>query len=370
MYGPSGDNDLFHVHPAKTGRTCNDWQAIGKNEQVYLLDKNLQPVPIGIPGEIYIGGDGVAREYLNRPELTAEKFVSNPLAGRRICPTSAGRLYKTGDLARWRADGNLEFLGRIDHQVKIRGFRIELGEIESVLRKHPGLRESVVMVREDRPGDKRLCSRRALVRKPDGTQGIDADELRRFAREALPEYMVPPAFVFSSRRFLPLTPNGKVDRKALPVPELDRGAARGEFVEPSSVVEKELAAIWSEVLGIQQISTQDNFFELGGHSLLAIQVISRVREKLKVELPLSGLFDAPTIQQLARGLDSGEWTQSQLSLLPMVPVPRDGNLPLSFVQERLWVLQINWPPARPCLQCAGGVEIKRCAGRVRVATRA
>ena len=220
----------------------------------------------------------------------------------------------------------------MDHQVKIRGFRIELGEIESVLRKHPGLRDSVVVVREDRANDKRLA---AYVVRKSGTQ-TDAEELRRFVRQTLPEYMVPPAFVFLDA--LPLTPNGKVDRKALPAPEMERRDAGAEFAEPGSLVEEQLVAIWREVLGVERVSARDNFFELGGHSLLAIQVISRVREKLKVELPLFSLFDAPTIQQLARGLDSGEWTQNQLPLLPMQAAPRDGRLPLSSVQERLWFL--------------------------------
>lgn len=331
LYGPSETT----TYSTFTLRKPNEPATIGSpltNEQVYLLDKNLQPVPIGVPGEIYIGGAGVAREYLNRPELTAEKFISNPLKGQPMLRAKGGRFYKTGDLARWRKDGNLEFLGRIDHQVKIRGFRIELGEIETVLRKHPQLRESVVIVREDRPGDKRLAA--YVVPKPDAK--IDADELRRFTREALPEYMVPSAFVFLCA--LPMTPNGKVDRKALPAPELDRAAISAEFAEVASPVEEELRAIWREVLGIERIGTDDNFFELGGHSLLAIQVISRVREKFKVELPLFGLFEAPTIRQLARGLDSGEWAQNQVALAPIERVPRDGPLPLSSVQERLWFL--------------------------------
>ena len=326
LYGPSETT----TYSTFTLRKPDERATIGRplaNEQVYLLDKNRQPVPIGIPGEIYIGGDGVAREYLHRAELTAEKFVSIQLPMQQ-----SGRVYKTGDLARWRADGNLEFLGRIDHQVKIRGFRIELGEIESVLRKNPALRESVVVVREDRPGDKRLAA--YVVRKPEAK--VDVEELRRFVREALPEYMVPSAFVFLEA--LPLTPNGKVDRKALPAPEMERRPDTKEFAEPGSPVEEELAAIWREVLGIERISVTDNFFELGGHSLLAIQVISRVREKLKVELPLFSLFDAPTIQQLARGLDSGEWTQNHLPIMPMQSAPRDGRLPLSSVQERLWFL--------------------------------
>jgi amino acid adenylation domain-containing protein/FkbH-like protein len=337
LYGPSETT----TYSTFTLRKAEEPATIGRplaNEQVYLLDKHRQPVPIGIPGEIYIGGDGVAREYLNRPELTAEKFVSNPLAtGSMSRFVKAGRLYKTGDLARWRADGNLEFLGRIDHQVKIRGFRIELGEIESLLRKHSALREAIVVVREDRPGDKRLAA--YVVRKPEAR--VDADDLRRFVREALPEYMVPSAFVFLDA--LPLTPNGKVDRKALPSPETERRTDAKAFAEPASAVEEELAAIWREVLGIERISVTDNFFELGGHSLLAIQVISRVREKLKVELPLFSLFDAPTIQQLARGLDSGEWTQNHLPIVPLQPVSRDGKLPLSSVQERLWFLDQVMP---------------------------
>jgi len=325
LYGPSETT----TYSTFTLREAEKPATIGRplaNEQIYLLDKNRQPVPIGVAGEIYIGGAGVAREYLNRPELTAEKFVQSPWREK------PGRLYRTGDIARWRSDGNLEFLGRIDHQVKIRGFRIELGEIESVLRKHPGLRESVVVVREDRPGDKRLAA--YVVRKPEAQ--VDAEDLRGFARQTLPEYMVPPALVFLDA--LPLTPNGKVDRKALPVPEVERCDTGEQFAEAGSLVEEQLAAIWREVLGIERVSVRDNFFELGGHSLLAIQVISRVREKLKVELPLFSLFDAPTIQQLARGLDSGEWTQNQLPLLPMQPAPRDGRLPLSSVQERLWFL--------------------------------
>ncbi len=320
LYGPSETT----TYSTFTLRKPDEPATIGRpltNEQVYLLDKNRQPVPIGVPGEIYIGGDGVAREYLNRPDLTVEKFLPNPF--------KQGRLYKTGDLARWRADGNLEFLGRIDHQVKIRGFRIELGEIEAVLRKHPGLRESVVVVREDRPGDKRLAA--YVVRKAEAQ--VDTEELRGYLRKAVPEYMVPPAFVFLDA--LPLTPNGKVDRKALPVPEQGRSAT-SEFTEPGSPVEEELAGIWREVLGIERIGTKDNFFELGGHSLLAIQVISRVREKLQIELPLSSLFDAPTIEQLARVVESGESELEQR--LPIVPVPREGNLVLSSVQERLWFL--------------------------------
>lgn len=331
LYGPSETTTYSTFTLRKAGEAATIGRPLA-NEQVYLLDRNLQPVPIGIPGEIYIGGDGVARGYLNRLELTSERFISNPLATPQNSDIRPGRLYKTGDLARWRSEGNLEFLGRIDHQVKIRGFRIELGEIESVLRKHPCLQDSIVVVREDRPGDKRLVA--YVVRKSNAE--VDSDELRRFAREALPEYMVPPAFVFLDA--LPLTPNGKVDRKALPAPEHDRGAVTSDFIEPASPTEQQLTAIWSKVLGVERIGANDNFFELGGHSLLAIQVLSRVREKFNVEPPLNILFDAPTIQEFALRLNRGEWVQSKDALPPIQPVPRTGPLPLSSVQERLWFL--------------------------------
>ncbi|HLP78276.1 MAG TPA: HAD-IIIC family phosphatase, partial [Candidatus Paceibacterota bacterium] len=290
-----------------------------------LFDANRQPVPIGIPGELYIGGDKLARGYLNRPELTAEKFVPNPFQ-------PGTRLYRTGDLARWRADGNLEYLGRIDHQVKIRGFRIELGEIESAYRKHPEVREIVVIARENDGGPKRLVA--YLVTKPE-TQ-VTMDALRRFGKEHLPEYMVPSAFVMLAE--LPLTPNGKVDRKALPDPNPEPRDDGATSVAPRTPIEKQLATIWCEVLRIQRAGVHANFFELGGNSLLAIQVISRLREAFTVELPLFGLFDTPTIEALANGLQSGKWKRNDVPEQPLRRIPRDGILPVSFVQERLWFL--------------------------------
>ena len=299
-----------------------------------MLDASQQPVPIGIPGELYIGGAGVARGYLNKPELTAEKFIRNPFAAEATRNPSAisPRLYRTGDLARWRADGNIEFLGRIDHQVKIRGFRIELGEVEAALRKHPDLRDAIVIAREDVSGDKRLVA--YVVGRTDRKPALD--DLRAFMREQLPQFMVPSAFVFLEA--LPLTPNGKVDRKALPEPEADRRDTSMEFVEARTPVEARLTAIWQEVLHLERVGIHDNFFDLGGHSLLAIQVISRVRTALKVELPIYSLFDAPTIASLADGLTSGQWTQDGPPVIPLLPVPREGVLPVSFVQERLWFI--------------------------------
>jgi len=258
------------------------------NTQIYLLDQHLQPVPIGVTGELYIGGAGLARGYLNQPELTAERFINNPFSS---APES--RLYKTGDLARYQPDGTIEFLGRIDDQVKIRGYRIELGEIEAVLTEHPGVRATVVLAREDEPGNKRLV---AYV-IPDQEPAPNTTELRRFLQEQLPEYMVPSAFVLL--KALPLTPNGKVDRQALPAPDHARPELEKTFVAPRTPTEEVLAGIWAEVLGLERIGIHDNFFELGGHSLLATQVTSRLRTAFQVEIPLRQLFESPTVADLS-----------------------------------------------------------------------
>ncbi|MBC8096412.1 MAG: amino acid adenylation domain-containing protein, partial [Akkermansiaceae bacterium] len=349
LYGPSETT----TYSTFTLRRPNEIATIGgplANEQVYLLDANREPVPIGIPGELYIGGEKLARGYLNRPELTAEKFVANPFK-------PGTRLYRTGDLARWRNDGQLEYLGRIDHQVKIRGFRIELGEIETAFRQHAGVREVVVLAREVEGSSKRLVA--YLVAK--GGKQIATEELRRFGKEHLPEYMVPSAFVLLPE--MPLTPNGKVDRKALPDPEQEpRGDSVG-YVAPRTPGEEQLCAIWREVLRVQRPGVHDNFFELGGDSLLAIQVISRVRETCKVELPLFSLFEAPTIDLLAQGLLSGKWTQNQLPVLPLMPIPRAGVLPVSFVQERLWFLD-QLEPGNHAYNVAVGLRLK---GRLNLA---
>jgi surfactin family lipopeptide synthetase A len=258
------------------------------NTQLYILDPMLQPVPIGVPGELYIGGDGLARGYLNRPDLTAEKFIPNPFGSE-----PGARLYKTGDLARHRPDGNLEFLGRLDHQVKLRGFRIELGEIEAVLGGHPAVREAVVVVREDVPGDVRLVAFVVSDREP----APPSRELRAFLQAKLPDYMIPSVFIRLDA--LPLTPNGKVDRRALPAPDQARPAPEDAFVAPRTPVEEELARIWAQVLGLERVGIHDNFFALGGHSLLATRVVSRLRDTFHTELPLRSLFEAPTVAGLA-----------------------------------------------------------------------
>src|SRR3990172_3746196 len=264
------------------------------NTQIYLLDSHLQPVPVGVPGELHIGGDGLARGYLNQPELTADKFIPNPFS-----EGPGERLYKTGDLARYLPDGDTEFLGPIDHQVKVRGFRVEPGEIEAVLGGHPAVREVVVMAREGVPGDKRLV---AYVVPVQG-QAPAAGELSQFLKEKLPEYMVPSAFVMLD--MLPLTPNGKVDRRALQAPDQARPDLEESFVAPSSPIEELLAGMWAKVLGVERVGINDNFFELGGHSLLATQLISRVRETFQVELPLRSLFEAPTLDDLAVAIIQG-----------------------------------------------------------------
>ncbi|TBR57196.1 hypothetical protein B4U84_27550, partial [Westiellopsis prolifica IICB1] len=258
------------------------------NVQVYILDQNQQPVPVGVPGELHIGGAGLARGYLNHPELTQEKFIPNPFSKE-----TGSRLYKTGDLARYSENGNIEYLGRIDNQVKIRGFRIELGEIESVLSQYPHVQTCCVIARCDTPGDQRLIA--YIV--PQAEQTPTTKELRQFLKSKLPDYMVPSGFVILES--LPLTPNGKIDRRALPKPDLHT-QLQDKFIAPRTPTEEILALVWTQVLKVEQVGIHDNFFELGGHSLLATQLLSRIRTTLKVELPLRSLFNAPTVAELAQ----------------------------------------------------------------------
>src|SRR6185436_6473607 len=259
------------------------------NARIYLLDAHGEPVPLGAVGEIHVGGAGVARGYLNRPELTAERFIDSPFV-------AGERLYKTGDLARYRADGNLIFLGRNDHQVKVRGFRIELGEIEARLAEHAAVRQAVVLAREDTAGDPRLVA--YVVYTPEAQEqepGARAALLRAHLAAQLPEYMVPAAYV--GLEALPLTPNGKLDRKALPAPE-DAAYARQSYEPPEGEIEQTLARIWSELLGVERIGRRDNFFELGGHSLLAIQLLERLRRG-GLSAEVRDLFAAPVLADFA-----------------------------------------------------------------------
>ncbi|WP_414542084.1 amino acid adenylation domain-containing protein [Nostoc sp. CCY0012] len=316
------------------------------NTQIYLLDSHLQPVPIGVAGELHIGGVGVARGYLNRLDLTNEKFISHPFSEE---PQS--RLYKTGDLARYLPDGNIEYLGRIDHQVKIRGFRIELGEIETVLSQHPSVREAVVLVQENQF----LVA--YTIFHQNATNSIN--ELRNYLQRHLPEYMIPSAFVLLDS--LPLTPNGKVDRKALPAPEQTRTELEQKFVAPRNPTEEMLAGIWVKILGIEQIGIHDNFFDLGGHSLLATQVISQVRKAFGLEIPLRYLFASPTIAKLAKNIEK---TQPEFNSVPSLePVDRNQELPLSFSQQRLWFLHQLDPDST----AYNGSDLVRLQGKLNVA---
>jgi acyl carrier protein len=285
----------------------------------------LQPLPVGVPGELYIGGDGLARGYLNRPELTAERFVPHPFSDE-----PGARLYRTGDLARYRPDGPLEFLGRLDHQVKLRGFRIELGEIEAVLGRHPAVREVIVVVREDVPGDRRLAAYVVPAQAPAPALA----ELRGFLKAHLPDYMVPSAFV--PLEALPLTPNGKVDRRALPAPEGLRPELEAAYVAPRTEVERTIATVWQEVLRLEKVGLHDNFFDLGGHSLLLVQVYSKLQGVFSNALSIIDMFKYSTVEALATYLTQtkSEPAASRSSDEPIEKLNADKNLIQQLYQRR------------------------------------
>jgi amino acid adenylation domain-containing protein len=299
MYGPTETTIWSMIWPVTStdGSISIGWP-IG-NTRVYVLDQFLQPVPIGVAGELFIGGDGLARGYFNRPELTAAKFIPDPFS-----ITSGARLYKTGDLTRYLPDGNIEYLGRLDHQVKIRGHRIELGEIEAVLQQHGAVQEAVVIAREDTPGDKRLVAYVAL----EENVGISERDLRGYLRKKFPEYMVPSAFVFLD--VFPLTPNGKLDRKALPAPQ---NVGQSELcLLPRNETERTIGAIWQQVLHLEKVGIEDNFFDLGGHSLLLVQVHNKLERVLNKQILMMDLFRFPTISSLAEYLSQKEKARAPL----------------------------------------------------------
>ncbi|MBU7581848.1 MAG: amino acid adenylation domain-containing protein [Nostoc sp. TH1S01] len=313
-YGPTETTVGVLTYPV-TNKQTTQTVPLGRplaNTQIYILDEHLQPVPIGVPGELYIGGTGVARGYLNQPELTAKRFIKNPFASE---PTA--RLYKTGDIARYLSNGNLEFLGRVDNQVKIRGFRVELGEIEAVIRQHSSVQEVIVLTTEQELGNQRLVAyivTNAKNRVVNQIQHLDwMREIRSFCGQKLPDYMVPAAFVFL--KALPLTANGKVDRQALPAPDQSRSALETEFVSPRTPTEQIIAEIWADVLGQEKIGIYDNFFDLGGHSLLATQIISRLRTAFKIDLPVRSLFENPTVITLVERIE-GILAVQQLQAVP------------------------------------------------------
>ena len=293
MYGPTETTIWSTCSVVKSGESSTGAIDIGRplaNQQIYILDGKQQPVPVGVPGELWIAGEGVARGYWRRPDLTREKFVTNPFAPE-------GRMYRTGDLVRYRADGVIDFLGRVDHQVKVRGHRIELGEIEAALMQHSDIRQAVVVLRADNPDDPQL----AAYIITSGSEAAAPNALRDFLKQKLPEHMIPVVYVPLEQ--MPLTPNGKVDRKALPAPQGSRVKAEGGFVPPQNNLERSVAAIWRDILHVEHVGVDDNFFDFGGHSLQVVQVQNRVRETLGIDVPVLKLFQFPTIRMLATFLE-------------------------------------------------------------------
>ncbi|HEY0078606.1 MAG TPA: amino acid adenylation domain-containing protein, partial [Pyrinomonadaceae bacterium] len=346
-YGPT-EGSIGSVHWPDKGEPLRFAVSIGRpidNTTAHVLDSRMQPVPAGVAGELYLGGLCVARGYWNRPDLTAERFIPDPFSRE-----PGARLYRTGDLTRHLPDGRIEYLGRLDHQVKIRGLRIELEEIEATLGAHRGVRECVVMAREDAPGDKRLVA--YIVAQQESS--LNVAELRRYLREQLPDYMIPSAFVLLDK--LPLTPSGKADRKALPAPRAT-SASEG-YLAPRTAVEEMVSGIWSEVLKVERVGVRDNFFELGGHSLLATQVVSRLRDAFGVELPLSRFFESPVVAELSSFVEAEMRAGRVAEAPPLKAVPREGNaeLPLSFAQQRLWFID-QLEPGNPVYNTPGAVRL-------------
>ncbi|MEH2381360.1 MAG: amino acid adenylation domain-containing protein [Nostoc sp.] len=334
FYGPT-EADLVTAYTFS--QKPDEWPIyppIGKaavNVQVYLLDSNLQPVPIGIPGELYVSGAGLARGYLNRADLTDQKFIPNPFSN-----DSNSRLYKTGDLAQYLPDGNIEFLGRIDDLVKIRGFRVELGEVEAVLSKHPQINQAVAKVFGESAREKYLVA--YFVPSPGET--VKVEQLRTFLTDQLPDYMIPSAFI--EMESFPLTPNGKVNRRTLPEPTTSRPELGQTFVEPRTPTEEILAGIWRDVLGLEQVGIYDNFFDLGGHSLLATQVIALTRKAFGIELPILSLFESPAIAPLAQKIATTKAPDRQELSLKRFPSQNE-SIPISLTQLELWFFDQFYP---------------------------
>lgn len=339
LYGPSEDT----VYSTFALRRPAGPVTIGRpvlNTDGYILDSSLQPVPIGVAGELHVGGDGLARGYLNRPDLTAERFIPNPFDR-----DGGKRLYKTGDLARYRPDGNIEFIGRIDHQVKIRGFRIELGEIESILRRHVDVREAVVTA-----SDNQLVAYVA----PFERQTLTISEMRAYLKERLPDHMVPGFFVLLDA--LPRTPSGKLDRKSLPPVDRESLLAGTGYVAPRGPVEEIVAGVWADILGLMRVGIYENFFEVGGTSLLAVQVVTRLRSALEVELPLRNVFEWPTVEGLAGAVERILHSEGKPVVTQLAPVSRETSLPPSFAQERLWFID-QFQPGSYAYNMPGGIRL-------------
>jgi alpha-ketoglutarate-dependent taurine dioxygenase/acyl carrier protein len=347
MYGPTETTIWSTIERVATGEgNVLIGRPIG-NTQVYILDRALRLVPVGVSGELYIGGDGVTHGYLGRPGLTAERFVPDPFSAE-----PGARMYRTGDAARLREGGALEYLGRADEQVKVRGFRIEPGEIEAALTRHGAVQSCAVVAREYGEGDRRLV---AFVVLKEGATLPNAAELRRLLGETLPEYMIPSSFVVLEA--LPLTPNGKTDRRALALLDAGDGDRAAAHTPPRTPIEEVLAGIWAEVLNAGQVGAHDNFFEVGGHSLLATRVLSRVRKAFGVELPLRAIFETPTVAGMALRIEEVLKAGEGLAVPPpLARVPRGGGLPLSFAQQRLWILH-QFEPESPAFNLPAAVRL-------------
>ena len=330
LYGPTEAAVDVTAWPCQP-EAANASVPIGRpiaNIQIHLFDRHKQVVPIGVLGELHIGGVGLARGYHRRPDLTAEKFIPDPLSLH-----GGSRVYKTGDLARYRPDGTIDYVGRLDHQIKLRGYRIELGEIETALRQHPSIQDTVVLCREDRPGEKQLVA--YLVGQ------ASARDLRPYLHDRFPDYMVPSAFVVLEQ--LPLTPNGKVDRQALPPPSPDDRHLDQIYVAPRTPNETALVGIWQEVLALERVGIHDNFFDLGGHSLMATILVSRIRTLMQFNVSIRNIFDCPTIAQLADYIKDRQSPANEAQSPPLATQTHDGLIPLSFAQQRLWFLD-QWEP--------------------------
>jgi amino acid adenylation domain-containing protein len=347
LYGSSEASADSTAHAVRAG--TQGPVPIGRpiaNTRVYVLDQGGQVVPEGVPGELYIGGDGLARGYLRRAELTAERFVPDAVSHE-----PGARLYRTGDLVRWGPDGVIEYLGRLDRQVKIRGHRVELAEIEGVLSRHGAVREAVVVAREDVGGGPRLV---AYVVTDGGQRTSLVTDLRSLLRAELPEHMVPSAFVALER--LPLLPNGKVDRRGLPPPESEWADADAAFSPPRTPLEELVAGIWAELLRTPRVDVRATFFDLGGHSLQITQILVRIREALGVELPLRVFFESPTVEALAERLEAARGREGGGPAPPIRVVPRDRGIPLSYAQQRLWFLN-QLEPASPFYNLARAIRL-------------
>jgi amino acid adenylation domain-containing protein len=347
FYGPSEGNIVTVYQLEGPPQQWPSLPSIGvpiSNTQVYVLDESLNPTPVGVPGELHIAGTVLARCYLNRPDMTAEKFIPNPFG-----QDGGDRMYRTGDLARYLADGKLEFLGRIDSQVKIRGYRVELGEIETVLAQHPAVKEAVVLARE-------IGGQKKLVGYVVGQSGgATTKELRSYLQERLPDYMVPATFV--TMESFPLSPNRKVDRQALPTPDRSKEEKKNVYEPPRNTIEEYLAGMWAGLLDQERVGIHDNFFELGGHSLLATQVVSRIKQKFSLQVSLRTLFEKPTVAGLAGAIEAAVGGAEAVDAPMIGHVSASSGLPLSFAQQRLWFFD-ELQPNSPFYNIPGAVRFK------------